>query len=70
MRCVCWRIEFHGIEYLHKQNIGRATFLILEKIDKTLDGMNGMRTIQTPHQDVVVFVSEFAGFLGVYLVTV
>ena len=32
------------IEYLRKQNVGRANFLVLEKIDET----NGMRTIQTP----------------------
>ncbi|KAI9444561.1 RecF/RecN/SMC [Lactarius indigo] len=32
------------IEYLRKQNVGRANFLVLEKIDET----NGMRSIQTP----------------------
>lgn len=32
------------IEYLRKQNVGRANFLVLEKIDET----NGMRPIQTP----------------------
>jgi structural maintenance of chromosome 4 len=32
------------IEYLRKQNVGRANFLILEKIDET----NGMRSISTP----------------------
>ncbi|KAH9032776.1 hypothetical protein EDB85DRAFT_2145344 [Lactarius pseudohatsudake] len=32
------------IEYLRKQDVGRADFLVLEKIDKT----NGMRSIQTP----------------------
>jgi structural maintenance of chromosome 4 len=32
------------IEYLRKQNVGRANFLVLEKIDET----NGMRAIQTP----------------------
>ncbi|KAH9041388.1 RecF/RecN/SMC N terminal domain-containing protein [Lactarius pseudohatsudake] len=32
------------IEYLRKQNVGRANFLVLEKIDET----NGMKTIQTP----------------------
>ncbi|KAH9010390.1 hypothetical protein EDB85DRAFT_2161400 [Lactarius pseudohatsudake] len=32
------------IEYLRKQDIGRADFLALEKIDET----NGMRSIQTP----------------------
>lgn len=32
------------IEYLRKQNVGRANFLVLEKIDET----NGMRTITTP----------------------
>src|SRR6266702_6891745 len=31
------------IEYLQKQNVGRADFLVLEKIDET----NGMRSIQT-----------------------
>ncbi|KAH9178187.1 hypothetical protein EDB89DRAFT_2063979 [Lactarius sanguifluus] len=32
------------IEYLRKQDVGRADFLALEKIDET----NGMRSIQTP----------------------
>ncbi|KAI9511860.1 RecF/RecN/SMC N terminal domain-containing protein [Russula earlei] len=32
------------IEYLRKQNVGRANFLVLEKIDET----SGMRPIQTP----------------------
>ncbi|KAF8492752.1 RecF/RecN/SMC [Russula emetica] len=32
------------IEYLRKQNVGRANFLVLEKINET----NGMRPIQTP----------------------
>jgi structural maintenance of chromosome 4 len=32
------------IEYLRKQNVGRANFLVLEKIDET----NSMRPIQTP----------------------
>jgi structural maintenance of chromosome 4 len=32
------------IEYLQKQNVGRANFLVLEKIDET----NRMRPIQTP----------------------
>jgi structural maintenance of chromosome 4 len=32
------------IEYLRKQNVGRANFLVLEKINET----NGMRSIQTP----------------------
>ncbi|KAH9058282.1 RecF/RecN/SMC N terminal domain-containing protein [Lactarius vividus] len=32
------------IEYLRKQNVGRANFLVLEKIDET----NGMKSIQTP----------------------
>ncbi|KAN0127918.1 RecF/RecN/SMC N terminal domain containing protein [Lactarius tabidus] len=32
------------IEYLRKQNVGRANFLVLEKIDET----NGMRSISTP----------------------
>ncbi|KAH9032973.1 SMCs flexible hinge [Lactarius pseudohatsudake] len=32
------------IEYLRKQNVGRANFLVLEKIDET----NGMKTIRTP----------------------
>ncbi|KAH9953375.1 hypothetical protein BC827DRAFT_1248888 [Russula dissimulans] len=32
------------IEYLRKQNVGRANFLVLEKIDES----NGMRPIQTP----------------------
>ncbi|KAH9020152.1 SMCs flexible hinge [Lactarius hengduanensis] len=32
------------IEYLRKQNVGRADFLVLEKIDET----DGMRSIQTP----------------------
>ena len=30
----------------------------------------GFNTSRSQHQDVVVFVSEFAGFLGVSLVTV
>jgi len=34
------------IEYLRKQNVGRANFLVLEKIDE----MNGMRPIQTPEK--------------------
>ncbi|KAI9446965.1 SMCs flexible hinge [Lactarius psammicola] len=32
------------IEYLRKQNVGRANFLVLEKVDET----NGMRSMQTP----------------------
>jgi structural maintenance of chromosome 4 len=32
------------IEYLRKQNVGRANFLVLDKINET----NGMRLIQTP----------------------
>ena len=35
-------------------------------ISESIDG----HTLVLPHQDVVVFVSEFAGFLGVSLVTV
>jgi len=32
------------IEYLRKRNIGRASFIVLEKLDE----MDGMRSIQTP----------------------